>query len=87
MILQDISEILPFIWGTTYRTIFTCACLFFNQFGQLIKGSGLMEILNLEKLLTIGLSVVADVNSIQRAIYCIQVSLSTLYIKLNKATS
>ena len=75
------------MWGTTYRTIFTCACLFFNQFGQLIKGSGLMEILNLEKLLTIGLSVVADVNSIQRAIYCIQVSLSTLYIKLNKATS
>ena len=46
-----------------------------------------MEILNLEKLLTIGLPVVADVNSIQRAIYCIQVSLSTLYIKLNKATS
>ena len=45
---------------------------------QLIKGSGLMEILNLQKLSTIGLSAVVDVNSKKRATYCIEVTLSTL---------
>ena len=55
--------------------------------GQLIKGSGLMEILNLQKLSTIGLSVVADEYYIKRATYCIPVTLSTPYIKLNEATS
>ena len=45
---------------------------------QLIKGSGLMEILNLQKLSTIGLSAVVNVNSKKRATYCIQVTLSTL---------
>ena len=46
--------------------------------GQLSKGSGSMEILNLQKLSTIGLSAVVDVNSKKRATYCIQVTLSTL---------
>ena len=55
--------------------------------GQLIKGSGLTEILNLQKLSTIGLSAVVDVNSIKTATYCIQVTFSTLYIKLNEATA
>ena len=55
--------------------------------GQLIEGSGLMEILNLQKLSTIGLSAVVHINSVKRAAYCIQVTLSTLYIKLNEATA
>ena len=55
--------------------------------GQLSKGSGSMEILNLQKLSAIGLSAVIDVNSIKRATYCIQVTLSTLYIKLNEAAA
>ena len=55
--------------------------------GQLIKNSGLMKILNLQKLWTIGLSAVVDVNSTKRATYCIQVTLSTLYIQLNEATA
>ena len=55
--------------------------------GQLIKGSGLMEILNLQKLSTIGFYVVVAVNSIKRTTYCIQVTLSTLYINLNEATA
>ena len=46
--------------------------------GQLIEGSGLMEILNLQKLSTIGLSAVVNINSKKRATYCIQVTLSTL---------
>ena len=46
-----------------------------------------MEILNLQKPSIIGLSAVVDVNSIKRATYYIQVTLSTLYIKLNEATA
>ena len=55
--------------------------------GQRIKASGLMEILNNLKTSTIGLFAVVDVNSIKRATYCIQVTLSTLYVKLNGATA
>ena len=55
--------------------------------GQLIKGSGLMKILNLQKLSTIQFSAVVDVNSIKRATYCIQVTLSTFYLKLNEAVA
>ena len=55
--------------------------------GQLIKGFGLMEILNPQKLSAIDLSTVVDVSSIKRATYCIQVTLSTFYIKLNQATA
>ena len=50
-----------------------------------IDGSGLMEILNFQKLSTIGVSAVVDVNSIKRATYCLQVIFSTLYIKLSEA--
>ena len=46
-----------------------------------------MEVLHLQKLSTISLSVVVDVNSIKRATYCIQETLSTLYIKLNETTT
>ena len=47
-----------------------------------------MEILNLQKLSTIGLSAVVSVNSsIKRATYCIQVTLNTFYIKLSEATA
>ena len=59
--------------------------------GQLIKVSGLMEILNLQKLSTFRFSAVVNVDSIKRATFCIynciQVTLSTLYIKLNEATA
>ena len=55
--------------------------------GQLIDGSGLLEILNLQKLSTIGLSTVVEVSSIKRAIYCIQVTVSTLFIKLKEAVA
>ena len=40
-------------------------------YGQEIKGSGLMKILNLQKLSTLRLSVVVDVNTIKRATYCV----------------
>ena len=46
-----------------------------------------MQILNHQKLSTIGLSEVVDVNSIKRATYCIQTTLSALYMKLNEATA
>ena len=46
-----------------------------------------MEILNHHTFSTIGLSAVVDVNSIKRASYCIQVTLSALYIKLNEAAA
>ena len=46
-----------------------------------------MKIANLQKLSTVGLSAVVDVNSIKGATYCIQVTLSTLYVKLNEATA
>ena len=46
-----------------------------------------MEILNLQKISSTGLLPVVDVNSIKRTTYCIQVTLSTLYIKLNEVTA
>ena len=55
--------------------------------GQLIEGAGWMEILNLQKISSIGLLPVVYVNSIKRTTYCIQVTLSTLYIKLNEVTA
>ena len=54
---------------------------------MLIDGSGLMEILNLQKLSTFGVSAVVDVNSIKRATYSLKVIISTLYIKLSEAAS
>ena len=58
---------------------------FLGMHGDLINGSGLLEILNRLNFTTIGvsgLSVKADVNSIKRARYCIQVALCALYKKL-----
>ena len=46
-----------------------------------------MELLNLQKLSIIGLSAVVNVNSIKRATYCTQITLSRLYIKLNEVTA
>ena len=72
-VLQDVSELLPFSGGGIH---IEQSLLVLNV--QLIKGSGLMEILNLQKLSTIGLSAVVNINSKKRATYCIQVTLSTL---------
>ena len=52
---------------------------------ELIIGSGLLEILNQLNFSTIGVSAVVDVNSIKRARYCIQVTVSALYRKLKDA--
>ena len=56
--------------------------------GQLIDGSGLLLILNQLKFTTVGLpglSIAADVSSIKRARYCVQVTLCALYSKLTEA--
>ena len=61
---------------------------FLGMHGDLINGSGLLEILNRLNFTTIGvsgLSVKADVNSIKRARYCIQVALCALYKKAVEA--
>ena len=61
---------------------------FLGMHGDLINGSGLLEVLNRLNFTTIGvsgLSVKADVNSIKRARYCIQVALCALYKKLTEA--
>ena len=56
--------------------------------GQLIDGSGLLLVLNQLKFTTVGLpglSIAADVSSIKRARYCVQVTLCALYSKLTEA--
>ena len=53
--------------------------------GQLIEGSGLVQILTENKFSMIGLSVVVDVNNIKRARYTFQVTLCALFIKLREA--
>ena len=53
--------------------------------GELIKGSGILEILNQLNFSTTGVSAVVDVNSIKRARYCVQVTVSALYNKLKEA--
>ena len=61
---------------------------FLGIHGQMIKGSGLLEVLNHLNFTTLGvsgLSTNADVNSIKRARYCIQVTLCALYKKLTEA--
>ena len=47
--------------------------------GQLIKGSGLLEILTENKFSMIGLSAVVDVNNIKRARYTLQITLCALF--------
>ena len=53
--------------------------------GQLIKGSGLFEILTENKFSMIGLSAVVDVNNIKRARYTLQISLCALFKQLRLA--
>ena len=56
--------------------------------GQLIDGSGLLLILNQLKFTTVGLpglSIAADVSSLKRARYCVQVTLCALYSILTEA--
>ena len=50
--------------------------------GQMIEGSGLLDVLNQYEFSTIGLSAVVDVNSIKRASYCLQLTFCALYMKL-----
>ena len=54
--------------------------------GQLIEGSGLTEIIALYNFSTIGLSAIIDASHIKRAGYGIQVTVCSLFIKLQKAT-
>ena len=55
--------------------------------GQLIEGSGLVQILTENKFSMIGLSAVVDVNNIKRARYTLQITLCALFIKLSEAAS
>ena len=56
-------------------------------YGQLIEGSGLVQILTENKFYLLGLSAVADVNNVKRARYTLQITLCALYIKLREAAS
>ena len=53
--------------------------------GQLVKGSGLLEILTENKFSKIGLSAVVDVNNIKRARYTLQITLCSLFKQLRDA--
>ena len=55
--------------------------------GQLIEGSGLVQILTENKFSVIGLSAVVDVNNIKRAKYTLQITLCALFTKLREAAS
>ena len=56
--------------------------LFLVCHGQVIRGSGLHDILTANEFSLLGTSSLVDVNDIKRARYCIQVSVCALYIKL-----
>ena len=53
--------------------------------GQIVKGSGLDDVLGSAKLSTIGTSTIVDVNDIKRTRYCLQVSVCAIYKLLKKA--
>ena len=53
--------------------------------GQMIKGSGLLEILTEHKFSMIRLSAVVDVNNIKRARYTLQITLCSLFNQLREA--
>ena len=55
--------------------------------GQMIKGSGLLEILTENKFSMIGLSTVADVNNTKRARHTLQITLCSLFNQLREAMS
>ena len=50
--------------------------------GELIKASGLKEILDTNELSIIRTSVAVDVNDIKRARYCLQVAACAIYMKI-----
>ena len=75
------SDYLPFVGGLHIEQSLL------SLYGELIKETGLLEILpqhNFSTIGTSGLSTPADVTSIKRARYCLQVSLCALYIKLRQ---
>ena len=53
--------------------------------GQMIKGSGLLEILTEKKFSMIGLSAASDVNNIKRARYTLQITLCSRFNQLREA--
>ena len=55
--------------------------------GQLIEGSGLVQILTENQFSLLGISAVVDVNNVKRARYTLQTTLCALYIKLREAAS
>ena len=55
--------------------------------GELIKGSGLNNVLDINDLSIIGTSAAVDVNDIKRARYCLQVAACAIYRKLKDAHS
>ena len=55
--------------------------------GQLIEGSGLVQIFTENKFSMIGLSAVVDANNIKRAKYTLQITLCALFIKFHEAAS
>ena len=63
-----------------FRGLHIEQCLFTH--GQFIEGSGLREILEVCSLASIGVGAVVDFNQIKRARYCVQVTLYSLYQKL-----
>ena len=55
--------------------------------GELIQGRGLYELLENNEFSIIGTGAVVNANHIKQARYCLQVTLSTLYLKLTEARS
>ena len=53
--------------------------------GQLIRGSGLHEILKVNKFALLGTNAIVDVSDIKRARYCVQVAVCAMYGKLKNA--
>ena len=53
--------------------------------GELVKGSGLYEVLNSNNLSIIGTGAVVNANHIKQARYCLQVSICSIYAKLTEA--
>ena len=53
--------------------------------GEIVKGSGLEDVLASAKMSTTGTSTIADVNDIKRTRYCLQVSVCAIYKLLKEA--
>ena len=52
-------------------------------YGELIKGSGLENVLSNIDMSIIGTGALVPANHIKQACYCVQVSLCALFLKLN----